>query len=368
MVTTREQETRDENARHPQSEEKEEEPSSPPRKKRSEKKPTAKEARNQSLVNALLELSSAAFGAQKVDAKNRFKGVALRRAALAISELDQVVSGGDRLAKGPEKVAGIGKGTAAYIDEFLETGDIYDIERYKEEAATGAAVTPSPAKRETGSKRKRGTKQDEEEKPKQLPEKKTKTKAAKKTQKPVEEVTEVNINRAPVLTLWVMIVAEKLGFNSDEASTYGKWVAGVLAQSKGRSLGIYEKKELSEEERAAKKRRDEELGVHHVDAFANMRIPVVDVDGNRLAVSEGRPISPVASKAYIERAFGENLDTVKAAMMHLAESMAPEELRKQAYHLYEQLRPDWKGWGVKGVLRLDTIRELAEKADLVIEK
>ena len=46
----------------------------------------------------------------------------------------------------------------------------------------------------------------------------------------------IKINRAPVLTLWAAIVAERLGHDSHEALTLGKAVAGLNAQSKGRRL------------------------------------------------------------------------------------------------------------------------------------
>ena len=49
----------------------------------------------------------------------------------------------------------------------------------------------------------------------------------------------ITINRAPVLTLWAAVVAERLGFKRDEALTLGQSVAGLNAYSKGRSLGIY---------------------------------------------------------------------------------------------------------------------------------
>jgi len=54
-------------------------------------------------------------------------------------------------------------------------------------------------------------------------------------------MTERNIliNRAPVLTLWATILAERLGFDKDEALSLGKAVAGLNAQSKGRRLGIF---------------------------------------------------------------------------------------------------------------------------------
>jgi len=49
----------------------------------------------------------------------------------------------------------------------------------------------------------------------------------------------VTINRAPVLTLWAAVVAERLGFEHEEALTLGKSVAGLTAQSKGQRLGIF---------------------------------------------------------------------------------------------------------------------------------
>lgn len=48
--------------------------------------------------------------------------MAYRNGAEAISNLDFQVTQGSELAKGPKKVAGIGKGIARLIDEFLNTG------------------------------------------------------------------------------------------------------------------------------------------------------------------------------------------------------------------------------------------------------
>jgi len=172
-------------------------------------------------------------------------------------------------------------------------------------------------------------------------------------------VEKLEINRAPVLTLWVSVVAERQGFSRDEAATYGKWVAGTLAQSKGRALGIYERKELTEEEREAFRRRDERLGVRRIEAFGSMRIPVVEHNGRLLAVSRGKAIQPTAARGYVERAFGDKLDATTDAMEQLAGSFPPDELRRRAYHLYEQFRPAWKGWGKKGTLDLNLIHELA---------
>ena len=50
---------------------------------------------------------------------------------------------------------------------------------------------------------------------------------------------QVQINRAPVLTLWAAVVAERMGFEWSEALTLGKVLAGLNAQSKGRMLGLF---------------------------------------------------------------------------------------------------------------------------------
>jgi hypothetical protein len=50
----------------------------------------------------------------------------------------------------------------------------------------------------------------------------------------------IQINRAPVLTLWTAVVAERLGFDHSEALTLGRALAGLTAHTKGVRLGIFE--------------------------------------------------------------------------------------------------------------------------------
>src|SRR3954466_13026037 len=75
----------------------------------------------------------------------------------------------------------------------------------------------------------------------------------------------IRVNRAPVLTLWATIVAERLGFDRDAALTLGRAVAGSSAQMKGRALGIYEPSEEPPSKAAEECREglkpDEPLGV-----------------------------------------------------------------------------------------------------------
>jgi hypothetical protein len=48
----------------------------------------------------------------------------------------------------------------------------------------------------------------------------------------------IRVNRAPVLTLWAAIVAERLGYTPDTALTLSRFVAGSSARAKARRLGI----------------------------------------------------------------------------------------------------------------------------------
>src|SRR5437016_14214047 len=92
-------------------------------------------------------------------------------------------------------------------------------------------------------------------------------------------VKTVSINRAPVLTLWAAVVAERLGFDEDEALTLGKAVAGLNAQAKGRKLGIF--KPQDEE---AKKAREKEQGEVFQVEVCRRPVPATSTDEGIRAV------------------------------------------------------------------------------------
>eukprot|EP00887_Chlorella_sp_A99_P006097 scaffold22.g6097.t1 len=188
---------------------------------------------------------------------------------------------------------------------------------------------------------------------------KGRSKAASSEGEEEEGESVVKINRAPVLTLWAAVVAQREGRTWDEGLTYGRWISGIMAHSKGVKLGVYEAKEKTEEEAAARRARDAALGV---DAFG-MRIPAVEVVGERHAVSEGKAISPASVAQYLKRAFRDRLEDVKAAMEELAAAVPPARIGARAYGLYEQLRPEWRGWGANGELSLAAIRRLAQEEE-----
>jgi hypothetical protein len=168
------------------------------------------------------------------------------------------------------------------------------------------------------------------------------------------------INRAPVLTLWATTVAERLGFDRDEALSLGKAVAGLTAQSKGRRLGIY-KPAPQEIKKARARKRGEEFFVE----IAGRQVPAVNTEAGVRAVIKDKPIAAQGVERYLESKFGESLGPVREAMRQLAKAFRPEELSQNAFHLYEKFRPaipeDVTGWGAKGRLDIDRIRSLASE-------
>ena len=77
-------------------------------------------------------------------------------------------------------------------------------------------------------------------------------------------------------------------------------------------------------------------------------------------------LEPKAAEKYLKSAFGEkNFDDAKAAFEDLAASFEPDQLKKDAFHFYEQFRPaipaGQAGWGRKGVLDLDVVAALKPK-------
>jgi hypothetical protein len=173
----------------------------------------------------------------------------------------------------------------------------------------------------------------------------------------------VTINRAPVLTLWAAVVAERLGFERDEALTLGKAVAGLTAQSKGQRLGIFTPSPLEVRRKRAEKAR--EAGVFSV-ALLGRAVPVLHTDeGLRAAGKDQKPVTPESVEKYLKSKYGESLPAVRAAMVKLAKARSPEGLAEEAFRLYEQFRPGVpageSGWGAKETLSLEKIEGLAEK-------
>lgn len=172
----------------------------------------------------------------------------------------------------------------------------------------------------------------------------------------------IEINRAPVLTLWATMVARRLGFNENEALTIGKAVAGQTAHRKGTRLGIFQPTPQAIKQARAAKR--EEAGVIML-AFMGRELPMLNTEGGLRALAGDKVIKPESVSKYLQSKFGDALDPVTEAMRSLASSRPPRKLASDAFNLYGQFRPEVasgkKGWGASGVLSLSLIQELANQ-------
>jgi len=171
----------------------------------------------------------------------------------------------------------------------------------------------------------------------------------------------IKINRAPVLTLWAAVVAERLGYDKESALTLGKAVAGLNAQSKGRRLGIYEEK--SDDEKEKEKKKEKPVKVEFIELLGR-GIPVTKTSKGLRAAIKGEEIDPASVQKYLQQKFGDGLDEARTAMEKLAKAHTPKQLETQGFALYEKFRPGvpegMKGWGVKGELDLEYITSLAK--------
>lgn len=170
------------------------------------------------------------------------------------------------------------------------------------------------------------------------------------------------VNRAPVLTLWAAVVAERLGFDPRAALTLGRAVAGLNAQAKGQRLGIFHPRE---HQAATESAHEPPLGEVFAVELMGRQVPALNTEQGVRASDNGRPADPESVRRYLQSKFGEDLDAVRQAMETLARSLKPTELAAKAYPLYEQFRPvvpqGKKGWGKEGELDLDYLISLGAR-------
>ncbi len=135
-------------------------------------------------------------------------------------------------------------------------------------------------------------------------------------------------------------------------------MAGLTAQSKGRRLGIYHP--VPQE---IKKARARDRGEEFVIEVCGRAVLTINTEDGVRAVTKGRPVEPEGVERYLESKLGDSLESVRSAMGTLAKAFRPEQLRENAFSLYESFRPaipgGVAGWGVKGKLDIGRIRHLA---------
>ncbi|KAH9844273.1 uncharacterized protein C8Q71DRAFT_793820 [Rhodofomes roseus] len=156
------------------------------------------------------------------------------------------------------------------------------------------------------------------------------------------------VNRAPIMMAWAFVVAERLGFQREEALSIASVYTEMNAITKGVSLGIFDK--------------DKGKGVEAAQGGSQ---PYVDLMGRRplyqtangswRALSSGTPVAPSSAFSYITRALRQTAPFVLGALRLLANSYAPAELTRTGFALYADFRPDVQGWGGRAEVRCATI-------------
>jgi hypothetical protein len=172
--------------------------------------------------------------------------------------------------------------------------------------------------------------------------------------------TKLKINRAPVMTLWAAVVAERLGYDPDTALTLGKAVAGLNAQSKGQRLGIYEPGDKD----SSAEGKERQAAAESVRLLGRP-VPVQQTEQGLRAAAGGEPIDPAGVEKYLKQKFKADYAPVRRAMEDLARSVDKDTLEKRGYEYYEKFRPaipeGKRGWGAAGELDVDKIEALKGK-------
>ena len=120
----------------------------------------------------------------------------------------------------------------------------------------------------------------------------------------------IRINRAPVLTLWAAVVAERLGFERGTAITLGQALAGMSAHAKAVSLGIAEP---AAEQGSGGERRRAGPETELVELLGRS-IPVARTPAGLRALDKGRPADPMRLERYLVANFNDRREEVRAAM------------------------------------------------------
>ncbi|KAL1596456.1 hypothetical protein SLS60_009102 [Paraconiothyrium brasiliense] len=178
---------------------------------------------------------------------------------------------------------------------------------------------------------------------------------------------DIIINRAPVLQLWSACVAHHL-YPSLPWSTCisaGSAISTICAVAKGRSIGKISESGDSEEKKRkrneAKKKQSDLEEIHVMHFYLKIKDGLVIVGSDQ----KGKPANEVA----LRKKFGDaEYERVKECFEEALASWGEddeEQIDKEAFQFYEDFRPTvssgQKGWGRKGALNLDTVKNVIQK-------
>ncbi|KEI38592.1 uncharacterized protein L969DRAFT_95667 [Mixia osmundae IAM 14324] len=170
------------------------------------------------------------------------------------------------------------------------------------------------------------------------------------------ETASVVVNRAPIMSAWATVVAERLDFSRPEALSLAAAYTEANATSKGVSLGIIS----ASEGRVAAGGPAQP----YVDLLGRRIYVLALQDGTWRGVSKGVMAEPQTSFDYIKRACRQQTGVVVGAMRLLAQSFTdPDELNRVGFGLYADFRPALDdsaqmGWGKRAEVKIKAILDL----------
>ncbi|KAF4575022.1 hypothetical protein EYR36_006378 [Pleurotus pulmonarius] len=171
----------------------------------------------------------------------------------------------------------------------------------------------------------------------------------------------VVVNRAPVMSAWATVVAERMGFNREEALSIASVYTEMNAISKGVALGIFDKNRAND---ASASRNGSQP---YVD-FIGRRSLYETQNGQWRAILNGSPASPGTAFGYISRSFKHLTPFVLGSLQLLAQSYSQKEINEKAWGLYAEFRPTVDGWGQRSVMKCADILALRKPADTTAGK
>jgi hypothetical protein len=114
----------------------------------------------------------------------------------------------------------------------------------------------------------------------------------------------LEINRAPVLTLWAAVMAERLDHPADTALTFGRAVAGSAARVKARNIGRDERKADRDADRLGP-RSDQVTAPVFLLGKTIRRLLLPTTDCELRAADGGQLADQIAVQRYLAKAFGD---------------------------------------------------------------
>ncbi|KAF9446939.1 hypothetical protein P691DRAFT_761189 [Macrolepiota fuliginosa MF-IS2] len=180
------------------------------------------------------------------------------------------------------------------------------------------------------------------------------------------------INRAPIMTAWGMVVAERLGFRREEALSIASVYTEANAISKGIHLGVFNEgkgKDIEASQTGSQPYVNlmgrSIMNFVYETHFSYRSSPLYQThEGQWRALSNGAPIFPSAAFSYISRSFKQTAPYVIGALRLLALSYPPGVLNTKGWSLYAEFRPRVDGWGKRSEIKLESILSLRRKEDM----